>query len=90
MAYRIGRYHKIRKKNKRVLYNTPNTSSTPSTPSYSYNKLNENTDITSKKSLTTETHSRTIFSLEDKPSDIIQKICIQHILKRHVDFKYLC
>ena len=36
---------KIRKK----IDNTTDTSLAPSTPSYSYNKLNENTDITSKK-----------------------------------------
>ena len=43
----------------------------PSTPSYSYDKFNENTGTTSKKSITSQTHSRTIFSLEDKFSDNI-------------------
>ena len=43
----------------------------PSTPSYSYDKFNENTDITSKKALTSQTNPRTIFSLEDKFSDNI-------------------
>ena len=73
MAYVIGRAHKLVKQNIKLLYNTTDTSSEYSTPSYSYYKFNENTDITSKRSLTTETHSRTIFSIEDKLSDIIQK-----------------
>ena len=71
MAYGIGPAHKLGKNRKR-LDNTTDTSSEPSTPSYSYNKLNENTYITSKKALTTETHSRKKI-IEDKPSEIIQK-----------------
>ena len=46
-------------------------SSAPLTPLYSYYNLNKNTDITSKKFLTAETHSSTIFALEDKPAAII-------------------
>ena len=63
MAYRIGRARKLRKPNIKRLENTTHPSSAPSTPSYSYEKLNVNTDITSKKVLTSQTHSRTIFSI---------------------------
>ena len=63
MAYGIGQDHKTRKQNLKRLENTTDTSSPSSTPSYTYDKLNENTDITSKKSLNVETHSRKIFSL---------------------------
>ena len=34
--------------------------------------------------------SRQHIVLEDKTSDIIKKICIQPILKRHVGLKYFC
>ena len=71
MVYGIVRDHKLRNQNRNQLDNTTDTSSAPSTPLYSYEKLNGNTDITSKKALTSHTHSRTIFSLEDEPSDII-------------------
>ena len=71
MAYGIGRAHKLRKKNIKKLENTTDNSLAPSTPSYSYDTLNGNTDITSKKSLTAETHSRAILSLLDKSYDII-------------------
>ena len=46
MAYVVGRAHKPRKQNRKRLDNTTDPSSAPSTPSYSYDKLNENTDIT--------------------------------------------
>ena len=72
MAYKIVQACKIGKENRKRLDNTTDTSSAPSTPSNSYVKFNENTDITSKESLTAKTHYRTIFSLEDKPSGIIQ------------------
>ena len=72
MAYGIFWAHNIRKKNRKRLDNTTDTSSAPLAPSYIYGKLNENTEITSKKSLTAETHSSTIFALDDKPSVIIQ------------------
>ena len=71
MAYGIDQDHKLGKQNRNWLDNTTDTSSAPSTPSYSYDKLKENTDITSKKALTSEIHYGTIFSLEDKPFDII-------------------
>ena len=71
IAYGIGRAHKIGKQNRKLIDNTTDPSSAPSNPSYSYDKLNGNTDITSKKALTLQTNTRTIFSLEDKPSDII-------------------
>ena len=70
MAYGILRSHKLNK-NRNRLDNTTDTYSEPSTASYSYNKLNENTDITSKKASNSESHSITIFSLEDKPYEII-------------------
>ena len=72
MAYAIGQARKLGKQNIKQLENTTDASSAESILSYSYDKLNENNGITSKKSLTTETHSGTIFSLEDKPSEIIQ------------------
>ena len=56
MNYGIGRYHKIGKQSIKQLDNTTDTSLVNSTPSYSYKKLNENTDITSKKELTAGTH----------------------------------
>ena len=90
MAYGIGRANKLGKQNRKLIDNTTDTSSALSTPSYSYDKLNGNTDITSKKALTSQTNPRAIFSLEDKPSDIIKKNCIQPILKRHVGYKYFC
>ena len=62
MTYGIGRAHKLEKQNRKLLYNTTDISSEPSTPSCHYDKLNENTDITSKKALNSETHSRIIFS----------------------------
>ena len=73
MAYGIGRAHKLVKQNINRLYNTIYPSSAASTLSYIYNKLNENTDITSTKLLTSEIHSRKIFDLEDKTSEIITK-----------------
>ena len=63
MDYGIGLAHKIGNIYVKWLNNTTDTSSAPSTPSYIYDKLNENTDINSKKSLTAETHYRTIFPL---------------------------
>ena len=72
MAYEIDQYHKIRKQYRKRLDNTIDPSSSSSKPSYSFYKLNENTDITSKKSLTAETHSREIFALGNKPSVIIE------------------
>ena len=72
MAYGIGQTQKLGKQNRKRLDNTTDPYSAPSTPSYRYDKLNENTDIPSKKSLTSQTHSRKIFSIEDKPSDIIR------------------
>ena len=71
MAYKIVQACKIGKENIKRLDNTTDTYSAPSSPSNSYSKFNENTDITSKESLTAETHSRTIFSLDNKPSVII-------------------
>ena len=58
---------KIRKRT----YNTTDTSSETSTHLYSYEKLNENTDITSEKALTAGIHSRTIFPLEYKTYETI-------------------
>ena len=49
-------------KNRKQLENTTDTYSGASTPSYSYDKLNENTDINSKKALKT-TSTRKIVSL---------------------------
>ena len=72
MAYRIGRAHKPGKQKRNQLGNTTDPSSAHSTPSYSYYKLNEKTDIATKKSLTAETHSSTIFVLDNKPSVIIK------------------
>ena len=88
MAYGIDWDNKL--VGKKRLDNTTDHSPVPSNPSYSYDKLNENTDITSKKALNAETHSKTILSLEDKTSDIIQIVFIQLIFKRRVDFKYFC
>ena len=48
MAYGIDQAHKIRKQNRKIIDSTTDPYSEPSTSSYSYNKLNENTDITSK------------------------------------------
>ena len=49
MAYGIGWSHKLRKQNIKELDNTTDPSSAPPTPSFTYNELNENTDITGKK-----------------------------------------
>ena len=73
MAYVIGQVHKIGRQNRKQRENTTNTSSAPSTPSYSYAKLNENTHITSRISLTADINSCTIFYLDDKTAVIIQK-----------------
>ena len=70
MAYGVVRSHKL-EKNRKQLDNTTDSFSSPSTTSYSYDNLNGNTDTNSKKELTSLTNSRTIFSLEDKTSDII-------------------
>ena len=72
MNYGIVRANKLVKQNRKILVNTADTSSATSTPVYSYGNFNENTDSTSKKLLTAEAHSRTIFFLEDKTSDTIQ------------------
>ena len=56
MAYGIGRGHRIGKQNRKQLDNINDPSLESSTSSYSYDKLNENTDINSKKALTAETH----------------------------------
>ena len=48
MAYGIGQAHKLGKQNRKRLDKTTDTYSLRSTPSYSYDKLNENTDINSK------------------------------------------
>ena len=71
MAYGIGQARKLGKQNRKIIYNTSHTSSEPSIPSYSYDKLNENTNITSKKSFNAATHSRTIFDLCNEPANII-------------------
>ena len=52
MAYGIGLAPKIGKKNRNQLANTTDPSSAPSNPLYSYDKLNEYTDINCKKSFT--------------------------------------
>ena len=49
MAYGIDRAQKLAKLNKKILDNTTDPSSAPPIHSYSYDKLNENTNITSKK-----------------------------------------
>ena len=49
MAYVIGQDHKPIKQNRKRLENTTDNSSAPSLQSYSYDEVNENTDITSKK-----------------------------------------
>ena len=49
MAYEIGRAHKLGKQNRNRLDNTADPSSSTSTNLYSYDKLNENTNNTSKK-----------------------------------------
>ena len=72
MAYENGRARKLGKQNRKQLDRATDPSSAPSTPLYSYDKLNENSDITSKKALTEETHYRTIFALGNKPSGIVQ------------------
>ena len=72
MEYGIGRAQKLGKINRKWLGNTIDTYSSTTTPLYGYDKLNENTDITSKTSLTADTHSISIFYIEDKPSDINQ------------------
>ena len=72
MDYGIGRSYKLIKKHRKRLDNTLGNAPADSTPSYSYGKLNENTDITSKKSLTAETHYRKIFALDDNSFVIIQ------------------
>ena len=71
MAYGIVWARKLGKQNRKQLDNTTDNYSAPSNTSYSYDKYNKNTDINSKKALTTETNSRKIFSLGDKPSDIV-------------------
>ena len=58
-------------KNRKRLDNTTSHYSAPSTPSYSYNKLNEYTDI-ARKEITAETHYRKDFALDNKPSVIIK------------------
>ena len=63
MAYGIDRAQKLAKLNKKILDNTTDPSSAPPIHSYSYDKLNENTDITSKKVLTAEKNSRTILCI---------------------------
>ena len=91
MAYGIGRGHRIGKQNRKQLDNINDPSLESSTSSYSYDKLNENTDITTKKSYTEERYYRTIFIIGDNTSDIILKlICIQPVLKRHIHFEFLC
>ena len=50
MAYRIGRVRKLGK-NRKQLDNTTDPSSAPPASSYSYDELNGNTNITSKKAL---------------------------------------
>ena len=72
MAHAIGRAQKLGKQNKKRLDNTTNNFSSPSNPSYSYNKLNENTNVTTAKKLTIDTHYSTTFYLDDKPSIVIQ------------------
>ena len=49
MAYGIGQAQKFGEQSRKIIDNNADTYSTPSTSSYSYGKLNENTDITSKK-----------------------------------------
>ena len=61
--------------NRKLFENTTDPSSSPSNRSYSYDKLNEYTDITSLKSFTADTHSRKNCALDDKPFVIIQNNC---------------
>ena len=51
MYYVIVRYHKPIEQNRKKLDNTTDNYSAHSNTSYSYDKLNENTDINSKKSI---------------------------------------
>ena len=83
-AYVIGRYQKHGKQKRKLLENTTDHSSAPSTPSNSYKKLNENTDITSKKSLTAEIHYSKTFSIYDKPSEIIQTEPLSYPYTKHM------
>ena len=86
MTYWIFQGQKLGKQNKKRLDNTTNTSLAPSTPSNSNEKMNENTDITSKKSLNEETHySTTLCYIYDKLVYIIQtepvyNPCTKHML----------
>ena len=61
MVYGIGQAHKLGKQKRKQLDNTTDISLVPSTHSYSYDKLNENTDISSKKALTPNTYYRFFF-----------------------------
>ena len=74
MVYGIGRDHKL-EKNRKQVGNTTDTSSSPSTPSYSYDKLNENTDINIKIYINCRDRFYHNLSLDDKPSVIIQNEC---------------
>ena len=87
MVYGIGQSLKLEKNRKR-LDNISHPSLELSTPSYIYNKLNENTDITSKILFTAETHSSEICALEKQFCHHSKRICIQPILKIHVDFNF--
>ena len=61
MTYGIVQYRKVGRQNRKRLDNTIYTSSATSILSYIYDKLNEYTDVTTKKSFTAEKHSRKYF-----------------------------
>ena len=68
MANVIGQTHKFGKQNRKESEITTDPSKALSTHSNSHEKLNENIDIKSKKSLNAETNSCTNSDVKDKPS----------------------
>ena len=82
--YGIFRYHRIVKQNRKQLEIITDYSSAPSTPLISYEKLNENTDITGNKPLTAEAHSSTTFAPNNKPSEIIQSEPVSTPYTKHM------
>ena len=72
MTHVIVWYHKGGKQNKNQLENITDPYLASSSPLYSYKKLNEYTDIMSKKSFTAKTYYIKSCDSYDKPSVFIQ------------------
>ena len=90
MANRIGQSQKLVKQNRKVPDSTTNPSNASSTTSNIRKKLNENTDIISKESLTDERDSSTNSAAHNSLLILFKLNLYPSHTQKHDDYKYLC